>query len=184
MSKQVKKIGLLARERIVEDLKGKITESQGCFFIGFSKVGAFSFNQLRNDLTKAGAKVFITKNSLFRRAFKDLEWQDSEDMLDAETGAVLVYDKDVVGTCKVLVDFAKESETLQVKGATIGDKKIDAKAVKVMAKLPPKEVLLGMVVSGLAAPISGFASCLNQVILKFLWAIEEIKKVKGQSDKK
>jgi len=180
MSKEVKKIGLLTRERIVEDLKEKITESQGCFFIGFSKVGAFSFNQLRNDLTKVGSKVFITKNSLFKRAFKDLSWQDSEDILDAETGAVLVYDKDVVKTCKILVDFAKENEVLQVKGATIGDKKIDPNEVKAMAKLPSKEVLLGIAVSTLAAPISGMMSCLNQVILKFLWAVEEIKKKKDK----
>jgi len=183
MTKQVKKIGLLTRERIVDDLKQTIAKADACFFIGFNKVAAFSFNQLRNDLTKAGAKVFITKNSLFKRAFKDLEWHNREELLDKETGAVVVYDKDVVKTCKILVDFAKENEVLSVKGASIGTKNITSKDVQAMAKLPAKEVLLGMAVSGLAAPITGFANCLNQVILKFLWAILEINKVKGQPDK-
>ena len=179
MIKEAKKLGLLTRERIVEDLKEKISGASGCFFIGFNKVGAFGFNQLRNELTKAGAKIFVTKNSLFKRAFKDLAWQDSEDILDKETGAVLVYDDDVVKTCKVLVDFAKESETLQVKGATIDQKRIGPEDVQAMAKLPSRETLLGMVVCQLAAPITGFASCLNQVILKFLWVVEEIKKKKN-----
>jgi len=49
-----------------------------------------------------------------------------------------------------------------------------------LAKLPSKEVLLGMAVSALAAPLSGFANVLNQVILKFVWAIEEIKKTKDK----
>lgn len=177
MAKEVKKLGLLTRERIIADLKEKISESSGCFFISFNKVRAFGFNKLRNDLTRAGAKIFVTKNSLFKRAFKDLAWQDSDDMLSKETGAVLVYD-DVVKTCKILVDFANESETLQVKGATIQEKRISPKDVQAMAKLPSREVLLGMAVSGLAAPITGFARCLNQVILKFLWVVEEIKKKK------
>ncbi|MCF7908783.1 MAG: 50S ribosomal protein L10 [Candidatus Omnitrophica bacterium] len=184
MTKGVKKVGLITRERIVEDLKEKINGSSGCFFIGFNKVGAFGFNKLRNELAKAGAKIFITKNSLFKRAFKDLDWKDSDDILDKETGAVLVYDDDVVKTCKIIVDFAKESETLQVKGATIQEKKIGPKDVQAMAKLPPRETLLAMAVSGLAAPITGFATCLNQVILKFVWVVAEIRKTKDQADKK
>lgn len=184
MSKEIKNLGQLTRKQIVQDLKTRASEAEGCFFVGFNRVGAFSFNQLRNNLTKAGAKILVTKNSLFKRAFEDLKWQNCDDLLDKETGAVLVYDKDIVKTCKILVEFAKETETLEVKGATIKDKKIDAKEVKAMAKLPAKEVLLAMVVSGLAAPISGFASCLNQVVLKFLWVVSEIQKTKSQSEGK
>ncbi|MBU2251019.1 MAG: 50S ribosomal protein L10, partial [Candidatus Omnitrophica bacterium] len=112
-------------------------------------------------------------------------WTDQEGLLDKkETGAVLVYEKDLVEACKAIVDFAKESELLEVKGAQIDSKKLSAKEVQAMAKLPSREILLGMAVSGLAAPISGFARCLNQVILKFVWAVEEVRKAKEQTDKK
>jgi len=181
MIKEAKKIGKLVKERMAFDLKEKITGADGCFFINFNKVQAFQFNRLRNDLTKAGAKVLVTKNSLFKRVFDDLGWKDQEGFLEQkETGAVLVSDKDVVEACKLIVNFAKENEILEIKGAQIDSKKMTVEQLQVMAKLPSREVLLGMVVSGLAAPISGFARCLNQVTAKFVWAVEEIRKKKDK----
>ncbi|MCQ9204896.1 MAG: 50S ribosomal protein L10 [Omnitrophica bacterium] len=174
----MQKIGLLVRERIVKKVKGKVEEAQGFFFIDFNKVGAFAVNTLRNDLKDSGARVFVTKNSLFKRALQESGYQDIESFLEAETGVVFVEDKDVVKACKVLVNFAKENEGLKIKGGIISNKKIGPKDLTVMAKLPSREVLLGMAVSGLAAPLIGFANSLNQIILKFLWVVEEIKNKK------
>jgi large subunit ribosomal protein L10 len=180
MAKEVKKIGLLTREKIVDELTTKVKDTQGCFFVGFNKVQAFGFNTLRNNLKDAGAHVFVAKNSLFKRAMNDLGWQDYSDLLEAETGIVLVYDADVVKSCKVLVDFAKETETLQLKGGVINEKKVTSDEMKNLAKLPSRDVLLGMAVSGIAAPLTGFVNSLNQIILKFVWAVQEIKKVKEE----
>ena len=52
-----------------------------------------------------------------------------------------------------------------------------------LAKLPPKEVLLGMAVSGIASPLTGFISTMNQMMLNFLWTVEEIRKVKDKQGK-
>ena len=177
----MKKIGLLTREKIVENLKDKISGTQGCFFISFNKVNAFSLNILRNSLRDVQAQIFVAKNSLFKKALTELGWKDFDNLLDAETGIVCSFDKDVVvGTCKTLVDFAKESETLALKGGVINDRQITLDDINKLAKLPSKNVLLGMVVSGFAAPISGFVNTLNQIILKFVWTIEEIKKTKDK----
>ncbi len=178
MAKEIKKIGLLTREKIVEELKERVEGIHGCFFIGFSKVQAFGLNTLRNNLKDAGADVFVAKNSLFKKAFNDLGWQDLSGLLDCETGMVLVYDSDIVKSCKVLVDFAKESEILQLKGGVIDEKKISSEDMDSLAKLPSREVLLGMAVSAIAAPLTSFVSSLNQIILKFVWTVQEIKKVK------
>ncbi len=176
----MKKIGLLTREKIVEELKERVASTEGLFFVGFNKVGAFPFNTLRNNLRDSNATVFVTKNSLFKKAFGELGWEDVNDFLDDETGAVFVNDKDVVKPCKVLVEFAKESEALTIKGGRIKDKKVTSKDVSAFAKLPSKEVLLGTAVSALASPLSGFANALNQIILKFVWAITEVKNTKDK----
>ncbi len=176
----MKKIGLVIREKITRDLKDKLGETEGCFFIGFNKLDAFSFNRLRNDLKDAGAQVFITKNSIYERSFNALGWKDFQDLIQDETGMVLVYDKDVVKSCKILAEFKKESEALNIKGAIVNEKKISAQDIDSMAKLPSKEVLLGMAVSGLASPLSGMVNSLNQIILKFVWALEEVKKTKDK----
>jgi len=180
MAKEIKKIGLLTREKIVEEIKKGVKDTEGCFFFGFSKVGAFPFNELRNNLRDSGANVFVAKNSLFKRALDELGWEDVNSLLEAETGVVIVKDDDVVKACKILVEFTKETETLQLKGGIIKDKRVSPKELGVLAKLPSREVLIGTVVSAFASPLCGFLNTMNQIILKFVWVVEEIKKTKEQ----
>jgi len=181
----MEKIGLLTREKLVEEVKGKIKGAKGYFFIGFNKVEAFPLNNLRNSLRSLGAQIFVTKNSLFKMAFAESDkaagmpqGRDLSDLLDTETGVVFVYDKDIVKACKALVEFSKENEFLKLKGAVIEDKKISSKEVSALAKLPSMEALLSVALSAIASPLTGFLNGLNQVILKFLWTVEEIKKKK------
>ncbi len=180
MAKETKKIGLLTRERIVEGLKQGVKSTEGCFFVGFNKVGAFPINGLRNNLRDSGARVFVAKNSLFRKALDELGWEDVNSLLEAETGVVITKEDGVVEACKILVEFAKEAEALQLKGGVIKDKRVSSKELGALAKLPSREVLIGMVVSSFASPLCGFLNTLNQIILKFVWVIEEIKKAKEQ----
>ncbi len=175
----MKRIGVVVREKIVDEIKENIKGSEGCFFINFNRVKAFSVSQLRNNLRVTGASVYVAKNSLLTRAFDDRK-ETLNNLIGQETAVIFIHDKDIVKTCKALVDFAKENEILKINGGFIKDKLVTTDEVNALSKLPPKEVLLGMAVSGLASPLSGFISTLNQVILKFVWAIEEIKKKKPE----
>ena len=180
MLKEAKKIGLLTREKIVAEIKDRVAQTQACFFIRFNKLGAYPFNTLRNNLRSCGSSVLIARNSLFKRALTEAGWDDHESFLEAETALVFVNDVDVVQTCKILVEFSQEHEALELKGGRIKDKPVTAKEITTLAKLPSREVLLAMAVSGIASPLSGFLTVLNQTILKFVWLVEEIKKVKEQ----
>lgn len=174
----MKKVGLLTREKIVEELKERLDNSQACFFISFKQVNAFRLNEIRNSLGQVQTSVFVARNSLVKRALNDAGLSDLDGLIEEETGVAFVQDSDVVNSCKILVDFTKENENLKIRGAYLGDKKLSAGDVVTLSKLPSREVLLGMAVSTMAAPLKGFMSALNQVILKFVWAIKEIKNKK------
>ncbi|MDD5584420.1 MAG: 50S ribosomal protein L10 [Candidatus Omnitrophica bacterium] len=174
----MKKIGLLTREKISQEIKDGLSKSEACVFISFKKTKAFPVNKVRNSLKTAHAKLFVAKNTLLAKAFKEANDQDVSSLIEGETGIVFAYDKDVVGACKVLVDFSKENETLKLRGGFLKDKKMTADQLQELVKLPPKEVLVGMVVNGFAAPLTGFMATLNQVVVQLLWTLEEIKKKK------
>ncbi|MCP4653268.1 MAG: 50S ribosomal protein L10 [Candidatus Omnitrophica bacterium] len=174
----MKSLGLVVREQIVGEIKEKADGANACFFINFNKVKASSLSAVRNDLRKAGARVFVAKNSLFEKAFNDLGFDETATLLGKETGVIFVRDEDVVGACKTLVDFAKENERLEIKGGFLKSKKVDSKEMTALAKLPSKEVLLAQALGGIASPLTGFMAAMNQVILKFVWTVEEIKKKK------
>ena len=178
----MKKIGLLTREKIIGEVQKKLEGTSGCFFVGFNKINALAFNALRSDLKGQGARVFVTKNSLLKRAFEGLKLDQLLEFIESETGLVLAYEEDVAKICKTLVNFSKENEALQLKGGVIEDKKISLEELKNLATLPSREALLGMVVYGLASPLTGFLNSLNQIILKFVWVVEEIKKKGNQSN--
>lgn len=176
----MKRIGVVVREKIVDEIKENIKEAEGCFFLNFNRVKALSVSQLRNNLRTAGASIYVAKNSLLEKAFDDRK-ETLNALIGQETAVVFIHDKDIVKTCKALVDFAKENEILQIKGGFIKDKPVTSEEVNALSKLPPKEILLGMAVSGIASPLTSFVSTLNQIVLKFVWAIEEIKKSKEVS---
>jgi large subunit ribosomal protein L10 len=178
-----KTIGLAIRENIIKKVQERVSSSSVYFFVGFSNVKSSSLSQLRNQLRLVDSYVFVAKNSLINKALEGLDLEKLEDYLQGETGIVSVYNEDIVKPCKAIVDFAKENEAFAIKGGIIEGRKINKEELESLAKLPSREVLLGQAVSGLAAPLTGFLACLNQIILKFVWVADEIKKVQSQDKK-
>lgn len=177
-------VGLDIRKKIIDEVLQGIHEAQGYFFINFNKVKAGSISQLRNALSDVNAKIFVTKNSLFKVAFDKNSRNEVNDLLAQETAVVFIYDKDIVKAAKVIADFSKDNELSVLRGGMLKEQKLSIEDINTLAKLPGKEILLGMAVNGFASPITGFLSTLNQVILKFLWVIEEIKKHNQTQDHK
>ncbi|MDD4295249.1 MAG: 50S ribosomal protein L10 [Candidatus Omnitrophica bacterium] len=174
-----KTIGLITREKIVARIDSELSKSEACFFVSFGRIKTVNICNLRNDLRKVGASMFVAKNTLIRKSFESAGITDMDDLLTNETAIIFAYGKDIVEACKILVDFGADNEQLVLKGGVLNDRKITQDDLKNLAKLPGKDVLIGMAVGALAAPITGLVSRLNQVILKFVWTIEEIKKKKG-----
>lgn len=177
---KAKTIGIAIRENIIKKVQERINSSSVYFFIGFNNVKSSALSDLRNQLRVVDSYVFIAKNSLINKALEDSGLKNLEDYFQGETGIISVCNEDIVKPCKVIVDFSKENESFAIKGGIIEGRKISKEELESLAKLPAKEVLLAQAVSGLAAPITSFLTCLKQVILKFVWAAEEIRKVQSK----
>jgi large subunit ribosomal protein L10 len=175
----MKKIGTVVREKIVDDIKLRAKGANACFFLRLNKIPAFTLNTVRNDLQRSGAKLFLTKNTLIKRAFSDIGQNDIDAFLGSETGVVFVHDADVVKACKTLVEFTKENQSIELRGGLLNTNKITPKDMDNLAKLPSRDVLMGMAVGAMAAPLTGFVQRMNQIVVKFLWTVEEIKKKKN-----
>ena len=176
----MKKVGLIVREKIVDDIKMGAKNASACFFVKLNSIPAFSLNTMRNGLQRQGAKFVMAKNTLIERAFKDVGFNDLEGLMGKETGVVFVNDKDAVKACKTLIDFTKDNENIiELRGGFLSSKKISSREMSDLAKLPAREVMLGMALGTMIAPLTGFLVSMNQVILKFVWTVEEIKKKKS-----
>ncbi|MCM8824270.1 MAG: 50S ribosomal protein L10 [Candidatus Omnitrophica bacterium] len=174
----MKRVGLIYREKIIELLLKEWDNTDTCLLVGFDKVKAFNLNQLRNELRKEKSKMFVSKKSLIARAFQDKGISCDSNLL-AESKAIVFVSDDMVKITKLLLDFSKENEGFSLKGGFIKDKPLTFKQLEEIADLPSKEVLIGMAVMAIASPLTGFLGTMKNIILKFIWLIEELKKKKG-----
>lgn len=177
----MKKIGLVCREKSIEQLQNAWNESESCVFVGFTKIGAFPFNRLRNDLVREKAAMMVSKNSLITRAIGAVGQSSAGELIGGSTGLVFASADNLVKACKILVDFSKANEGLSLQGGFLRGKRIGVNELEELSKLPSRDILLAQAVMMLASPLTGFVATLNNVILKLLWLIEELKKKKDNA---
>lgn len=175
------RIGQLYRQKMVDLFQGEEEKAESFVFINFAGLDANSFNDLRSALKGKNAKLLVGKNKLLRKAFES-SGKEVDNFLETETAVVYSFG-DIVEVVKTLVDFSKENEKIQIKGGLIQSDSLGKKELEDISKLPSRDVLLGMTVNCIASPISSLVNGLNQIILKFAWALEEIKKQKDQGGK-
>lgn len=173
------KISLIAKEKIIEELKQRASNSQIYIFVGLNRIKAFSLNVIRNNLRKINANLFVAKNTLIKKAFSSFTNCEVDKFLKGEVGIVFAKEDVAVETCKILVDAAKENEFFGINGAIFKDKELTPEDIKNLAKLPSREVLLGMAVSTLASPLTNFVGLFYRIIANFLYILEQIKEKKG-----
>lgn len=117
--------------------------------------------KLRNDLRAAGVKYFVVKNTLLRLAANQTGLEDLDSILHGPTA--LAVSDDAVAPAKVLADFAKDNETLEIKSGFMDGKVLSLDEIKTLAKTPSKETLIAKMMGSLNSPISGLARLLSTI---------------------
>jgi large subunit ribosomal protein L10 len=97
--------------------------------------------------------LHVLKNTLFRIAAGDDTAKLPADLHNGTTAFTFVYENEAE-VSKALLDYAKTSKKLIVKGGFFGGKAFTASEVQALSELPPKDVLISMVIGLIASPIS------------------------------
>ena len=139
---------------IIEVLKGATTG----ILVDYRGLTVEEDTKLRNDLRAAGVKYFVVKNTLLRLAANQTGLEDLDSILHGPTA--LAVSEDAVAPAKVISDFAKENETLEIKSGFMDGKILSMDEIKALAKTPNKETLIAKLMGSLNSPISGLARLL------------------------
>ncbi len=118
--------------------------------------------KLRNDLRAAGVKYFVVKNTLLRLAANQVGLEELDSILHGPTA--LAISEDAVAPAKVLADFAKDNEKMEIKSGFMDGKVMTLDEVKTLAKTPSKETLIAKMMGSLNSPISGLARLLSTIV--------------------
>lgn len=141
------------KAQTIEQAKEKYQKAAGVFFTEYRGLKVSQLQALRKELGEKGGDLQVIKNTLFKIAAGDDAEKFTEEMTSGPTAIAFVYENET-DCAKVLVDFAKTSKALVVKGGLVSGKVFDAAAVENLSKLPPREVLIAQVIGAIAAPLS------------------------------
>jgi large subunit ribosomal protein L10 len=135
----------------VADLHTRFKQATVTVLASSQGLSVGKMQQLRRALRQAGGEYKVTKNTFARRASQDTPYSRLEPLFKGPTGLVFGY-ADPVAVAKALVRFAEDNERLSIKVAVLNDRLLEPAAVSELAKLPSREVLLGMLLGLMQAP--------------------------------
>ena len=111
---------------------------------------------LRTKMREAGASFKVAKNKLAKLAIEGTPYAPIGDMLTGPTA--LSTSIDPVAPAKVIVEFAKTNDKLEIVGGAMGDTLLDANGVKALASLPSLDELRAKIVGLIVAPATKIAT--------------------------
>ena len=162
------------KQEIVKELADKFARAKSVFFTKYFGVKANDINDLRRKFKTAGGEYTVAKKTLMERAFADSKIEGLEvKELEGEVATVFSYE-DEVTPAKILDEFAKTHEGMQVLGGILENKFLNAEQAHALAKLPSKKELYGQVVGTLQAPIAGFVNALAGNLRNLVYVLKAI----------
>lgn len=132
---------------------------------------------LRKEARNNGVYLRVVKNTLARRA---VEGTDFECMQEGLTGPlILAFSQEDPGSAaRVIKDFAKENELLQVKLVSISGQLMDASQLDVLAKMPTYDQAISMLMAVMKAPVEKLTRTINEVPGKLVRTVAAVKDAK------
>lgn len=144
------------KQQVVTEIAEKLRASKSTIVVDYRGLTVSEATELRKNLREAGVEFKVYKNSLTRRAAESAEMAELNEFLTGPN-AIAFSNEDVVAPAKVLNEFAKNHEALEIKAGVIEGKLVTLDEVKAIATLPSREGLLSMLLSVLQAPIRNLA---------------------------
>ncbi|HFI1040213.1 TPA: 50S ribosomal protein L10 [Streptococcus agalactiae] len=120
---------------------------------------------LRRSLRESDVEFKVIKNSILIRAAEKAGLEDLKELFVGPS-AVAFSNEDVIAPAKVISDFAKDAEALEIKGGSVDGKFTSVEEINALAKLPDKEGMLSMLLSVLQAPVRNVAYAVKAVAEK------------------
>lgn len=160
------------KEALVEKLLSELQNSRVSLIVAYTRLNMKANDDLRTKAFEQNGKIKMISNNLLKIILKKL---DRELEIPEKTLALAYGFGDEVTAAKTLVQFGKETETLEILGGWIDGNFFDTAQVKTLASLPSKETLQAQLVGRLGGLIGSLAYSLNYPLQKFAFVVEAVR---------
>ncbi|SLM27788.1 50S ribosomal protein L10 [Desulfamplus magnetovallimortis] len=170
-------MNLTTKKEFVEKLNLRLSEVEIALIVDYKGLNVEEMTQLRNDLRKEGAQLEVVKNTLLSMASEGTSVSVIKEFLKGPN-AIVTSTEDPVAPAKALVKFAEDNKKIEIKAGAMNGKVLAVEDIKALAKMPPKEVLLGQLLSTMNAVPTSMVRVLSGVPGAFLNVLNAVKEQK------
>ena len=147
------------KKPIVDEISAHIKDAQSVVLVDYCGLTVEQDTQLRKNLREAGITY------LMNFAFKGTQFEGLTPYLEGPN-AVAISTEDATAPARLLSEFAKTADKLEIKAGVVEGTVFDAAGMAAIASIPSREVLISKLLGSLQSPITNFARVMNQLAEK------------------
>lgn len=139
------------KKYLVEEVDRQIGDTSYIFLADYKGITVSETATLRSSLAAQGAEFHVVKNSVLGVAAKARNLPDFSNLLAGPT-AIISGGENPSEVAKILTKFHKDTEKVEVKGGSLGDRFLEQGDIIELSKLPSLEALRAQLLGLLNTP--------------------------------
>jgi len=163
----------------VSSMVDQLKDKGNIILTNYSGIRVKDLSRLRKTLRSKNAEYRVVKNTLFKRALKELGIEGLDEYLKGPVAVAFTKD-DVGEVAKALKDFSKDVEKFSYSAGYLDRVLYDGDQIKRIADLPSKEVVLAQLLGMINAPARGIAVGMNQIMASLARGIRAVAEAQNK----
>ena len=169
-----------SKKQFVQQLQDRFGKSKIVILTDYKGLDVATMTDLRRQLRQANVEYEVVKNTMLRLASEGTDVALIKENFTGPSAVAISYD-DPVAPAKILTDFAKKNDKLELKIGVLNGQVLDLSSIKALSSLPSREELLATVLSAMIAVPTSLVRALNNVPVGLLNVLQAIKDQKEQA---
>ena len=166
------------KEKIVGEVKEVASNASSLVISDARGLKVSELSEVRQKATQSGIHIQVIKNSLAKLAFEGTDFGCSDEILVGPSLFAFSFEEPGAAA-KLLKTYAKNFDNLDIKALVVEGQLLDGSQIDILASLPSKDEAYGLIANVLQAPVTKFATLLNEVpskLARVLSAVHDKKK--------
>ncbi|MDD6234153.1 MAG: 50S ribosomal protein L10 [Lachnospiraceae bacterium] len=153
------------KKPIVDEIIENLKDAKSAVLADYRGLTVEQDTQLRKQMREAGVVYKVYKNTMIKRAIEGTEFEALAPDLEGPT-AIAISKEDATAPARILFNFAKKAEALELKSGVVEGTFYDNKTISVIATIPSREELLSKLLGSIQSPVTNFARVIKQIAEK------------------
>jgi large subunit ribosomal protein L10 len=170
-------LNIQEKKQFVQELKQRLEKACVAILTDYKGLDVQTMTELRAKFREANIEYQVIKNTMLRLASVGTGVEVIKDSFKGPSAIALSYD-DPVAPAKILTEFAKTNDKLEIKIGVMDGKVMDLAAIKALSDLPSREQLLAILLSAMNGVPRALVTALGDVPRRMVNVLQAIKEQK------